>query len=205
MAIVVDTSASKVVISPAEAREKRRQARVLTQGGFVFVALCFGLLLRVLAFEGVLITSGSMESELRRGDYNLVDHRVALRGSWQRGDVVIFDNPPSWEGRESTLVKRVIGMPGEQISLYKGRVYINNRVLSEPYLQPGPLEFEEDVAPVVLGREEYFMLGDNRDNSDDSRDNGPVEAKYIRGRVLARLWPLSRFGRLVSPEYGVGN
>jgi signal peptidase I len=143
-----------------------------------------------------------MEPELQRGDYNLVDHRAVLAGTWKRGDVVIFDSPPTWTGEGSVLVKRIIGMPGERVSLYRGRVFINDRPLDEPYLFK-PLEIEEDMPAVVIGNGEYFMMGDNRDHSDDSRDNGPVEENYIRGRILSRLWPPSRFGGIQAPVYNV--
>lgn len=199
MAIVVSTGAKKPPLSSADQRKRRRQARVLIEGGIIIVVLCFGLLLRVLAFEGVLITSGSMEPVLQKGDYTLVDHRVAIRGSWDRGDIIIFESPESWEGPEATLVKRVIGLPGDTLSMQVGRVYINDRPLLEPYLKslPNP----EQMESIKLGPGEYFVMGDNRNNSDDSRDNGPVPEKYIRGRVLSRLWPRLRFGGITKPSY----
>ncbi|RYG58940.1 signal peptidase I [bacterium] len=199
MAIVVSTGPQKPVLSAVDQRKKRRQARVLIEGGIIIVALCFGLLLRVLAFEGVLVTSGSMEATLYKGDYALVDHRAAIRGSWERGDVIIFASPESWEGPEATLVKRIIGMPGETIAMLGGRVIVNDKIIAEPYLKEIPLP--EDMQPHLLGKDEYFVMGDNRNNSDDSRDNGPVEEKYIRGRVLSRLWPRDRFGSLSKPDY----
>jgi signal peptidase I len=199
MGIVVTTGPQKPPLSGVEQRKRRRQARVLIEGGIIIVVLCFGLLLRVLAFEGVLVTSGSMEPVLTRGDYTLVDHRVAIRGSWERGDVIIFESPEEWQGPEATLVKRVIGMPGEKVSILSGRVLINDQPIAEPYLKELPEP--EDMQPVVLSRSQYFVMGDNRNNSDDSRNNGPVEEKYIRGRVLSRLWPRARFGGLTKPEY----
>jgi signal peptidase I len=199
MAIVVSTGDKKPPLSKADQRKNRRQARVLIEGGIVIVVLCFGLLLRVLAFEGVLVTSGSMEPTLYKGDYTLVDHRVKIRGTWDRGDVIIFESPTSWEGPEATLVKRVIGLPGEKISMLGGRVLINDRAPAEPYLKeiPDP----EDMQPVQLGPGQYFVMGDNRNNSDDSRENGPVDEKFIRGRVLYRLWPRSRFAKIEKPNY----
>jgi signal peptidase I len=201
MAIVVSTGPKKAPPSPIEHKKDRRQARVLVEGGIIIIALSFGLLFRMVAFEGVLVTSGSMQPELTKGDYTLVDHRAAIRGTWERGQVVVFQKPPTWDGEDATLVKRVIGLPGETIGLSEGRVIINGNPISEPYLkeQPDP----QDVPPFKLGADQYYMMGDNRNNSDDSRENGPVEGQYIQGRVLYHLWPLSRFGAVKSAEYGV--
>lgn len=199
MPIVVSTKAPQVPINPIEDRKKRRQARVVLEGGIIIVALLFGLMLRVLAFEGVLLTSGSMEPELQKGDYALVDHRVALRGRWQRGDVVLFEPPTTWSGTDKALVKRIIGLPGEEIVLSDGQVFINGQPLSENYLKEKPNL--EDTNPIKLGPTEYYVMGDNCNHSDDSRDNAPIDETDIHGRFLTRLWPLSRFGQLQTPQY----
>lgn len=200
MAIVVSTGASKVPHNSPEQIEKRRLARVLTRGAIAIGILLFALLLRVLAYESVLVTSGSMEPLVRRGDYTLVDHRVALRNAWERGDVVVFQKPQEWQGADETLVKRVIGLPGETVALLTGRVLVNGTVLRESYLaeMPDP----QDVPPIKLGAGQYFVMGDNRNNSSDSRENGPVPETDIKGRMTMRLWPPGRFGSWDRPDYG---
>lgn len=199
MPIVVSTKAPPAPVNPTEDRKKRRQARVVIEGGAVIVALLFGLLLRVLAFEGVLVTSGSMEPALARGDYALIDHRVALRGNWKRGDIILFEPPSTWSGMDQALVKRIVGLPGEDIVLLNGQLFINGQPLSESYLREKPEP--EDIVPLKLGPGQYFVMGDNRSASDDSRENGPISEANIRGRFLTRLWPISRFGSLPSPQY----
>ncbi len=199
MAIVVSTGAPKVLHNSPEQIEKRRLTGVLIRGGAVILVLLFALLLRVLAWEGVLVTSGSMEPLLRKGDYTLVDHRIALRGAWARGDVIVFDSPSTWQGADETLVKRVIGLPGETVALFKGQVLINGAPIQENYLGEAP--DAQDVPPTKLGGDQYFVMGDNRNNSSDSRENGPVPSKNIRGRVLMKLWPMPRFGSLTVPAY----
>lgn len=194
MGIVVSTGAKAPKISPEEHRERRRLTRSLTVGGVALLGLLFALLLRMLAFEGVLITSGSMQPTLYRGDYTLVDHRAALQGSWRRGDVVLFEAPASWKGPGTSLVKRIIGLPGEEIVLFRGRVYINKKLLSETYLANSP--DAQDTAPMVLAPDHYYVMGDNRNFSDDSRANGPISEKDIRGRIKMILWPMPRIGGL---------
>lgn len=180
--------------TPEQTRENRRLARSLMLGCTLLVLLCFGLLLKVLAFEGALVTSRSMEPTLHKGDYNLIDHRSALRGQWQRGDVVLFDVPETWGGKGDPLVKRVIGLPGETVAMLSGKVLINGREISEPYITDTPEP--EDYQPEKLGPGQYWVMGDNRNNSDDSRNNGPIPETDIRGRFLFRLWPLSTVGAI---------
>ncbi len=199
MAIVVSTGTPKVPHNSPEQIEKRRLTRVLVKGALAIVVLLFGLMLRVLAYESVLVTSGSMEPLVRRGDYTLVDHRIALRNAWRRGDVVVFEKPQGWSGPDETLVKRVVGLPGESVALLTGRVLIDGAPLRENYL--AELPDPQDIPPIKLGAGEYFVMGDNRNNSSDSRENGPVPEADIRGRMTRKLWPLSRFGSWAMPNY----
>lgn len=200
MAIVVSTGAPKVPHNSPEQIEKRRLTRALIKGGAIILVLLFGLLLRALAWEGVMVTSGSMEPLLRKDDYTLVDHRVVLGGTWARGDVIVFESPASWPGGEETLVKRVIGLPGETVALSAGQVSIDGAALREDYLLDAP--DPQSMAPFRLGTGEYFVMGDNRNNSSDSRENGPISEERIRGKILMKLWPFPRFGSLGAPNYG---
>ncbi len=201
-------------IDPAQAREKRRQTRFWTGVALVVAALSFVMVLRLYAFEGTVVTSGSMEPTLYKGDYAVFDHRVALRGRWNRGDVVIFQTPPSWEGggdegseeagsfRGQTLVKRIIGLPGETVALLGGVVSINGQpLLGEIYIKDAP-DPNLQTNSLKLGPGQYFVMGDNRNNSDDSRGNGPISETDITGRVGFRLWPPSRLGAMPSIDYG---
>lgn len=191
--ISVNTPATATA-TPEQTRESRRLARSLMFGGTIILLLCFCLILRVLAFEGAWVTSKSMEPTLFKGDYALIDHRTALRGQWQRGDVVLFPAPESWDGPGVPLVKRIVGLPGETVAILSGRVLINGKPLAESHLAERPEP--EDMEPIKLGNDEYWVLGDNRNNSDDSRVNGPIQEKDIAGRFLFRLWPVATIGAI---------
>lgn len=213
MPIQIQVGQTPRPVDPVAERERRRRARFWTGMSLITALLSFVMVLRLYAFEGTVVISGSMEPTLYKGDYAVFDHRVALRRHWNRGDIVIFQTPPSWAhgGNEGTgdegsfqgqtLVKRIIGMPGETVSLYGGIVYINGQVLShQEYIKEAPLV--ESTVPIQLGAGQYFMMGDNRNNSDDSRNNGPISETDIEGRVLFKLWPPSRMGSLPSLNYG---
>ncbi|HVF11378.1 MAG TPA: signal peptidase I, partial [Abditibacteriaceae bacterium] len=113
------------------------------------------------------------------------------------------DPPEAWQDESKDfLVKRVIGLPGETVEVQQGRVLVNGKELREDYLKEPQLPEETSpVSPVVLGPGQYFVMGDNRNNSNDSRNNGPVPVADIRGRVVWRFAPLSRTGGLSHPQY----
>jgi len=158
----------------------------------------FGLL-RVFVFELALITSQSMEPTFRKGDYLLVNH--ANKGDWQRGEIVMFEKPDSWDddGNGTLLVKRIIGLPNEYVQFGHGQPTVNGKRLLEPYLKD--VEMPDDARPIQLGPNQYYVLGDNRDNSDDSRINGPIEAKDIRSSAVALVFPFAGFKLFSLPTY----
>jgi signal peptidase I len=140
-----------------------------------------------------------MQPTLEVNDRLLIDHRTTLRQNWKRGDILLFDPPEEWGDSGDLLTKRLIGLPGETISIATGRVTINGRVLVEPYLQTTNREFAETI---TLLPGQYFVMGDNRGNSEDSRALGPINEENIRGRAVFCLTPIGRMGRLPHPDYG---
>ena len=170
------------------------------EGAILMLALILGLLIRAGVYETVLIPSASMEPTLKIGDRMLVDHRNSLHGRWRRGDIITFHPPESWQDPDQDLlVKRIIGLPGETVDIYQGKVYINGKELQENYLQ-APMD-PDDPIQLSLVPGQYFVMGDNRNNSDDSRDHGPVPEQDIRGRAVRLLAPFSRMGALPPPNY----
>lgn len=111
--------------------------------------------------------------------------------SLQRGQVVVLYRAVEREG--DPLIKRVIGLPGDTIELKNGAVYVNGARLDEPYLHGTRTPCLSQCAPLTLGTNQYFVMGDNRPNSLDSRSFGPVPSEQIIGRVVFRYWPLDQF------------
>ena len=116
-----------------------------------------------------------------------------------RGDVVVLD-----DGSAEYALKRVVGLPGETVHVWRGYVFINERILLEPYLAKNVYTFPKQRQTVfLLGPDQYFVLGDNRPCSSDSRTYGPVERKQIKGRIpLPDRSPRARFGPIVVKPYG---
>ena len=115
----------------------------------------------------------------------------------ERGDIVVFDTPPAASACEAglggtTFVKRIIGLPGEKLAVRDGIVYIDGKPLKEEYLADGPDERTEREQ--VIPRDHYFMMGDNRPHSCDSRDWGAVPRENLIGEVFAVYWPPQRIG-----------
>jgi len=133
-----------------------------------------------------------MEPTLLVGDRILVDKLSYHLHDVHRGDIVVFGKPPGENDPDvSDLVKRVIGLPGETISSQGGRVDINGKPLNEPWLPRGTVT--TGIETMTIPANEYFVMGDNRSDSQDSRFFGPIPRSLIVGRVVLRIWPLTSF------------
>jgi signal peptidase I len=164
-------------------------------------ALTIGL--RVFVIRTFSIPSGSMEPTLMIGDRIVVDKLAYHLHAIGRADIVVFSRPAAERCAGppvADLVKRVIGLPGETVSLSGGQVYINGKLLAEPWLPasvqhdtlPGPSTAPYALhAPFTVPAHEVFVMGDNRGNSCDSRWWGPIPESSIVGKVDLRIWPLS--------------
>lgn len=153
--------------------------------------LLFGLI-RVAA-QNYLIERESMLPTLDPGDMVLVDklgYRFGLGP--RRGDVVVFHAWP--QAGEKDFVKRVVAVPGDEVAVRDGRLEIDGAPVDEPYL--GGARTEPDAGPIALGPDDYYVLGDNRQNSVDSRSYGPLPGDLIVGRAWLVYWPPSAFGPL---------
>jgi signal peptidase I len=193
-----------------EKKSSSKWVTVAIEVAIIVVAVMLGVALRVGVYHTAIVTSGSMENTLQVSDRMLIDHRESLHGQWQRGDIVLFNDPQSWQQTASPdaapveegdeLVKRVVGLPGETVDIYNNQVYINSKVLNEPYLKGAMTENENRRFTLSSGQ--YFVMGDNRNESDDSRARGPIEDNDIIGRAVRLVGPWGRFGVLSLPDYG---
>ena len=172
-------------------------------------AVILALFIRTFVVQAFKIPTGSMENNLLIGDHLLVnkfitgmtdsrvEHAILPMGSIARGDVLVFKYPVD---PTRDFIKRVIGLPGETLEVRDKKVYINGTPLDEPYAHyldaTGPSELREvtssDVrdhfGPVTVPPDQYFMMGDNRDNSADSRYWGFLRRDYIKGKALVIYW-----------------
>jgi len=163
----------------------------ITIVGYTVVALGLALFIRFFVAAPYVVSGASMEPNFDNWHYLIIDRVSYDIGDPQRGDVIVFDLPQ--EGGRS-LIKRVIGLPGETVVLKGQSVTVINEthpdgfVLDEPYLDPGNLTGSNDMR-VTLSADEYFVLGDNRRVSADSRLWGTLPRDAIVGRALIRLYP----------------
>jgi signal peptidase I len=192
---------------PADGAEAPRKARWLRELLIVVVvAVGLAVLLRTFVVQTFSIPSGSMEPTLNIGDRIVVDKLSYDLHGVGRGDIVVFARPPAEDcagAPVSDLVKRVIGLPGETISLSgNGYVLINGKRLDETWLPtsvqgttyPGPSGTPYSLSrPYKIPANDYFMMGDNRGDSCDSRFWGPIHKSLMVGKVDLRIWPLTRF------------
>lgn len=154
-------------------------------------ALAVALVVKTFLVQAFYIPSGSMEPTLKPGDRVLVNKLSYDLHGVRRGDIVVFKSPPSEASDPSIkdLIKRVIGLPGDEIQAIGGQVFINGKPLKESYLPVGTATNSLPLTKVPPGQ--YFVMGDNRGNSKDSRFIGPIPKRLIVGRAFVRVWPLS--------------
>jgi signal peptidase I len=158
-----------------------------------FAGLLWFLLTDVLRFGTVV--SDSMSPTLEIGDYYILRLDTYANGQEpRRGDVVVFYGPDS-----EAYVKRVIGVENDLIGIAGGRVWLNQKWLVEPYLKEQPVT--EIPLAVRIPEDHLFVLGDNRNQSEDSRDYGPIPVEVVLGRVTDTVWPPSRISRFPRVLY----
>jgi signal peptidase I len=143
-------------------------------------------------YQPVQVEGTSMLPLLKNHE-RIVVNRIAYHvESIHRGDIIVFHYPLD---PAQSFIKRVIGLPGDLVSIRNGQVYVNGQLLREPYVMPAYLD-QETYAPVHVAPGHYYVLGDHRDFSSDSRMWGTVARKYIYGKAVFAYWPLSDVGSL---------
>ena len=180
----------------------------------LLTAVVLALFVRTFVFQAFQIPTGSMEPNLLVGDHLIVNkmifaptvtaaERAMLPGrEIRRGDVIVFKYP---EEPERDFIKRVIGLPGERLEVRKRKVYINDQPVEDPFAHLPPTsrpltdaDLRQSYGPVTVPAGQYFMMGDNRDNSQDSRFWGFLPASYIKGQALFIYFSFKEEGSLTG-------
>ena len=163
----------------------------------IYVAVVVGATFLIIHFVGqrTYVSGSSMENTLSDGDNLIVDKITYRFSDPQRFDIIVF--PFRYEDHVY-YIKRIIGLPGETVQITDGDIYIDGEILQESYGREVIKDSGLAAEPIVLGEDEYFVLGDNRNDSTDSRDPsvGVIHRDEIIGRAWLRIWPLDKFGVL---------
>jgi signal peptidase I len=184
------------VAYPQEASEEPgslwTEAKSLTRD-IIFAAIT-AILIVVFVVQPVKVEGTSMLPRLENDERIFINKLIYDFDPIKRGDIVVFWFP---DDPSKSFIKRVIGLPGEVVRIdHKGQVYVNGQPTSEPYLSPDLTKRPQVLPDTLVKQHYYFVMGDNRDSSNDSRSWGLVPEKYIYGKAMFRYWPLSRAGLL---------
>ncbi len=203
--VEADDAATGEAVRSDLSQKQRSQMRAIWEWVFVVVvAISAAMLIRVFLFQQYYIDGPSMQTTLMPEDRVLVNKMSYKLHDIHRGDVIVFDRVTN-EVQHDDLIKRVLGLAGETLEIRSCIVYINGVQVDEPYLNPEQTSQVEpsarcgshtDMAPVVVPEEMVFVMGDNRVQSFDSRDFGPIATDKVRGRAFVVIWPASAWAWL---------
>ena len=170
----------------------------------VVISLVIIIPIRYFLIQPFYVKGASMEPNFHDHEYLIIDEITYRFHEPRRGDIMVFRYP---RNPQEYFIKRLIGLPGEEVQIREGKVVVYNKdnpegiVLDEPYLSDGVKTYGLTEEKVNLSDKEYFVLGDNRNSSKDSRSFGPVNRSFVTGRVLLRGWPFDRIKLFEAPEY----
>jgi signal peptidase I len=158
----------------------------------LFIAVALALVIIAFVYQPVKVEGTSMAPLLTDQERIFINKFVYEFEPIQRGDVVVFRFP---RDPRKSFIKRVVGLPGEMVEIRRGVVYVNGAALREKYLVSTGQD-SDSLLPQLLSSGHYFVLGDHRRNSNDSRSWGTVHRDFIYGKAVFAYWPPERFGRL---------
>ena len=172
----------------------RNEIRVWTRD--LLIAIGLALVIIVFLYQPVKVEGTSMAPLLSDQERIFINKFVYRFEPIQRGDVVVFWYPLD---HSKSFIKRVVGLPGEAVEIRQGAVYVDGRIVLEPYVPP---QYEDlsDFGPVRVEKDHYFVMGDHRISSNDSRVFGSVASRFIYGRAVFAYWPVDHFGSLSTTE-----
>ncbi|MBR6787169.1 MAG: signal peptidase I [Clostridia bacterium] len=192
-----------------EKEKKTFKQELLSWVYTLLAALVIVTVIRTFFFEPIRVDGESMQNTLLDGDVVLVTKPEYWSGDYERGDIIICRYPN--RNKESSVnlggsfeltftnhtlfVKRLIGLPGDKVEFRAGVLYVNDQMVDESHIDVC-IPTTRSFGPIVLGADQYFVVGDNRGNSNDSRAVGPISEDMIVGHVNLVIWPLSNFGKV---------
>lgn len=197
--MTVEPESPSVPKSPPQAPKKSWGQTVRENLKLVAIALAISLIVRIFVAEPRYIPSNSMEPTLLVGDRLLVEKVSYHLHEPQRGDIVVFVPPPQLQeigyGADQAFIKRVIGEPGQIVEVTQGKVYVDGVALSEDYILEAPAY---EMLPVQVPAGYLFVMGDNRNDSNDSHVWGFLPETNVIGRAAVRFWPFSAAGSIAA-------
>jgi signal peptidase I len=171
----------------------------------VVISLVIIIPVRYFLIQPFYVKGASMEPNFHDNEYLIIDELTYRFHQPVRGDIVVFRYP---KDPQEYFIKRVIGLPGEKVEIKDGQVFIYNQefkdgvALDETYLPSDVKTYANDgTESVTLGSSEYYVMGDNRTESKDSRSFGPVDISFFTGRVMFRGWPANKLTIFKTPTY----
>lgn len=164
---------------------------------FIFIAVVLAIMLVVHKFvaEPHQVSGSSMVPNFKDGDFIITNKIATNFYPLHRGEIIIFTSP---RDASKVFIKRIIGLPQDRIRIQDGKLYLNGRQIIEPYLPAGTNTqthgYLSEGEEIVVKDSQYFVIGDNRGGSSDSREWGPVKKEIIIGQAFLRYWPINKFG-----------
>ena len=177
-------------VAPGAAQPLRRELR--SWGRDLVIALSLAIVIIIFFYQPVKVEGTSMMPLISDQERIFINKFVYRFEPIGRGDVVVFWYPLD---RSKSFIKRVVGLPGDTVEIREGQVYLNGVLLQEPYIPPESDDFGT-YSPTHVPKGEYFVMGDHRTSSNDSRIFGPVPRKFIYGKAVFAYWPVDHFGSI---------
>ncbi len=185
------TEPVKTTVSPSQLADQQARGMFLWLRDLV-ISLLVSAFIIVFIYQPVKVEGTSMMPGLHDQERIFINKFVYRFEEINRGDVVVFRYP---NDTSKSYIKRVIGVPGDRVQISFGRVYVNGHRMAEPYV-PDQYSDERSMPEVTVPSNAYFVLGDHRNMSQDSRDFGAVSRDYIYGKAVFAYWPAERMGKL---------
>jgi signal peptidase I len=178
------------VVAPEAAPPLRRELR--SWGRDLVIALSLAVVIIIFFYQPVKVEGTSMTPLISDQERIFINKFVYRFEPIERGDVVVFWYPLD---RSKSFIKRVVGLPGDTVEIREGQVYVNGKYLPEPYVPPESADMN-NFSPTRIPKGEYFVMGDHRISSNDSRIFGPVPRNFIYGKAVFAYWPVDHFGSI---------